>query len=280
MYEAVPAKCDTVSVSSSEKSDTKTYIMEVESRMRQHAASNGLQAVILAAGKGQRLRPKGYLKPLTPLLGVTLLERVVLACRDAGVSECIVVLGYGKEHVGERLDELAARVGIAVRSVENPHWEEGNGTSALVAQPYVRGPFLLAMCDHVFNPAILHRLVNADSGDAECLLAIDYRIEQVFRLDDATKVQLTDGTITAIGKDLQSYAAVDTGLFFCRPESFDALQQARAAGEGSLSAGWRRLIPRRQFRALDIGEAFWIDVDTPESLRYAERVLRGRQAAE
>lgn len=256
--------------------------MEVGSRMRQladsqHPESGGPQAVILAAGKGQRLRPEGYLKPLTPLLGVTLLERVVLACRDAGVSECIVVLGYGKRSVGRRLDELADRAGIVVRGVENPHWEEGNGTSALAAQPYVHGPFLLAMCDHVFDPAILKRLANASSEGAECLLAVDYRIEQVFRLDDATKVQLTDGTITAIGKDLQSYAAVDTGLFFCQPKVFEALEQAWSAGEGSLSAGWHRLIPCRQFQALDIGEAFWVDVDTPESLRYAERVLRDRQ---
>ena len=257
--------------------------LEAESYVRQlidsqHPESSGLQAVILAAGKGQRLRPGGYLKPLTPLLGVTLLERVVLACRDVGASECIVVLGYGKENIGERLDELAGRAGIAVRGVENPHWEEGNGTSALAAQPYVRGPFLLAMCDHVLDPAILQRLVNAGSGGAECLLAVDYRIEQVYRLDDATKVQLTDGTITAIGKDLQSYTAVDAGLFLCQPKVFDALQQARAAGEGSLSAGWRRLIPRQQFQALDIGEAFWVDVDTPESLRYAECVLRSRWA--
>ena len=242
----------------------------------QYAESSGLQAVILAAGKGQRLRPGGYLKPLTPLLGVTLLERVVLACRDVGVRECIVVLGYGKESVGERLEELANRAGIAVRGVENPYWEEGNGTSALAAQPHIRGPFLLAMCDHVFDPAILHHLVHAVSEGAECLLAVDYRIEQVFRLDDATKVRLTDGTITAIGKDLQSYTAVDAGLFFCQPTVFDALQQARAAGEGSLSAGWRRLIPHRQFQALDIGEAFWVDVDTPESLRYTEHVLRTR----
>ena len=242
----------------------------------QYPASSDLQAVILAAGEGQRLRPGGYLKPLTPLLGVTLLERVVVACRDAGVSECIVVLGYGKERVGKRLDELADRAGIVVRGVENPHWEEGNGTSALAAQPHIRGPFLLAMCDHVFDPAILKRLINASIEGAECLLAVDYRPAQVFRLDDATKVQLTGSTITAIGKDLQSYEAVDTGLFFCQLQVFDALQQARAAGEGSLSAGWHRLIPRRQFRALDIGEAFWVDVDTPESLRYAEGVLRGR----
>ena len=244
------------------------------------AKGEGFQAVILAAGEGQRLRPEGYLKPLTPVLGTTLLERVILACSGAGVSECIVVLGYGKESIGERLDEFADRAGITVRGVENPHWEEGNGTSALAAQPYVSGPFLLTMCDHVFDPVILERLANSGGGNeyAECLLAVDYRIDKVFRLDDATKVQLTNSTITAIGKSLCSYTAVDVGLFFCQPQVFDVLRQARAAGEGSLSAGWRRLIPRRQFQALDIGEAFWVDVDTPDSLQHAERVLRTRHA--
>ena len=244
----------------------------------QSVSREGFQAVILAAGEGQRLRPEGYLKPLTPVLGITLLERVILACSGAGVSECIVVLGYGKETIGERLDEFAARAGIAVRGVENPHWQEGNGTSALAAQPYVGGSFLLTMCDHVFDPAVLQALADAGNEDAQCLLAVDYRIDEVFRLDDATKVRIANGTITAIGKSLRSYTAVDVGLFLCRPMVFDALERARAAGQGSLSAAWRRLIPRRQFRALDIGEAFWVDVDTPESLVHAEHVLRHSQA--
>ena len=243
----------------------------------QSTEREGYQAVILAAGEGQRLRPEGYLKPLTPVLGITLLERTILACSGAGITECIVVLGYGNESIGARLNEFADRAGIPVRGVENPHWEEGNGTSALAARTHVSGPFLLTMCDHVFDPAALRALVNAGKEDAECLLAVDYRIDEVFRLDDATKVQLTNDTITAIGKNLQFYTAVDAGLFFCRPKVFDALQEARDAGEGSLSAGWRRLIPQRLFQAMDIGEAFWIDVDTPESLQHAERILRRRQ---
>lgn len=247
----------------------------LKSQSTKHA---GCQAVILAAGEGQRLRPEGYLKPLTPVLGVTLLERTILACSGAGVTECIVVLGYGRESVGARLNEFADRAGIPVIGVENPHWEEGNGTSALAARPYVSGSFLLTMCDHVFDPAVLRSLVDAGKEDAECLLAVDYRIDEVFRLDDATKIQLTIDTITAIGKNLQFYTAVDVGLFFCRPKVFDALQEARDAGEGSLSAGWRRLIPQRLFQAMDIGEAFWVDVDTPESLQHAERILRSRQA--
>lgn len=245
----------------------------------QPTKGEGFQAVILAAGEGRRLRPEGYLKPLTPVLGVTLLERVLISCRKASVKECIVVLGYGREEIEERLDELASRVGIAVRSVENRHWKEGNGTSALAARPYVDGSFLLTMCDHVFDPAILVRLAGAGDAGIDCLLAVDYRTEGAFRLDDATKVQIAGRIITAVGKDLLSYSAIDTGLFFCRPEVFDALQRSRASGEGSLSAGWRRLIPRRTFQALDIGNGFWVDVDTPESLRYAERLLRHKGIA-
>ena len=244
----------------------------------QSSVREGYQAVILAAGEGQRLRPEGYLKPLTPVLGITLLERTILACSGAGITECIVVLGYGKESIGERLNEFADRAGIPVRGVENPHWAEGNGTSALAARPYVSGSFLLTMCDQVFDPAVLRALAGAGKKDAECLLAVDYRIDEVFRLDDATKVQLSNGTITAIGKNLRFYSAVDVGLFFCRPKVFDALQEARDAGQGSLSAGWRRLIPQRLFQAMDIGEASWVDVDTPESLQHAERILRRGQA--
>ena len=94
---------------------------------------------------------------------------------------------------------------------------------------------------------VLQALADAGNEDAQCLLAVDYRIDEVFRLDDATKVRIANGTITAIGKSLRSYTAVDVGLFLCRPMVFDALERARAAGQGSLSAAWRRLIPRRQF---------------------------------
>lgn len=234
-----------------------------------------LPAVILAAGRGQRLHEgvAGELKPLTSLLGLTLLERVTLSCQAAGVTDCYVVVGYGKERLLPFLTTLAQRYRMRLHAVYNPCWQEGNGTSALAAEPYLLGPFLLLMCDHVFDLAILKRLIAVGQRSETCLLAVDPRIDQVFDRDDATKVQLSGQTITAIGKELTSFEAIDTGLFYCHPMLFSALKQARAAGDGSLSGGLRRLIATHQVLAVPIGDHFWIDVDTAESLVCAEQGL-------
>ena len=55
-------------------------------------------AVILAAGEGRRLRGVKP-KPLTKLLGLTLLERALLTCKEAGIKKFYVVVGYKKREV-------------------------------------------------------------------------------------------------------------------------------------------------------------------------------------
>src|SRR2546423_7839899 len=115
---------------------------------------------------------------------------------------------------------------MAIRAVANPLWEEGNGTSALAAAPFLHRPFFLLMCDHVFEPEMLgHLRAAADDADVSCSgscssfrrkeplreegpgadvcrLAVDRRVEEIFDLPDATKVRLNGQTITAIGKDI------------------------------------------------------------------------------
>ncbi|MFQ5798092.1 MAG: NTP transferase domain-containing protein [Bacteroidota bacterium] len=244
----------------------------------QRLREESLPAVILAAGEGYRLRGGngGLPKPLTPLLGITLLERAILTCREAGIREFYVVVGCFEERMIPYIEELGRRFGISVRAVQNPNWKEGNGTSALASCPYVNGSFLLPMCDHLFDPDIIRRLIEAKDGAQSCLLAVDRRTDQIFDLKDATKVRLDGKAITAIGKGITPFDAVDAGLFLCRPDLFDALEKARRAGDGSLTGGVQRLIGKGKIRAMEIGDRFWHDVDTPESLSHAKRYLLAR----
>ena len=244
-----------------------------------------LPAVILAAGQGHRLleRSGGLPKPLVPVLGVSLLERTVLSCRTAGITEGFVVVGYRQEILIPAVEELARRYDMALHAVVNPLWEEGNGTSALALAPYLHLPFFLLMCDHVFEPEMLDHLRAAEdevesscgAGDV-CRLAVDRCIEAIFDLPDATKVRLNGLAITAIGKDLVPFDAIDTGLFLCRPVLFKALERARAQGDSSLSGGMRQLLMAGRLQAVDIGTHFWSDVDTPASLVYTERMLQAK----
>lgn len=237
-----------------------------------------LPAVILAAGRGHRLLDKsgGLPKPLTPVLGVSLLERTVLSCRTAGITEVFVVVGYRREILGPAVAALARRYAMALHVVTNPLWPEGNGTSALALAPYLRLPFFLLMCDHVFEPAMLDHLRASDDATDVCRLAVDRRVETIFDLPDATKVRLNGQTITALGKDIVPFDAIDTGLFLCRPMLFNALKRARAQGDSSLSGGMRQLLMEGRLQAVDIGTHFWSDVDTPASLVYTEHMLQAR----
>ncbi len=236
--------------------------------------NHGVPAVILAAGQGTRLRNGngGNLKPLTKIGSLTLLERDVGSCEEAGVEECLVVCGYGADRLVPHVREIDMRSKLSVRAILNPNWMEGNGTSVLAAQPYVSTPFLLLMCDHICDPEILRSLLSIDPSPAT-LLAIDRRIDEVFDLPDATKVQCNSNKILKIGKELGYFNAIDTGFFLCRHSLFDALRIARTQGDTSLSGGIRELSRVGKMKAMDIGVRCWLDVDTPESLVYAESLI-------
>jgi CDP-L-myo-inositol myo-inositolphosphotransferase len=232
-----------------------------------------MQAVILAAGQGKRLTDKGQVpKPLVLLLGLTLLERSILSCRNAGIEEFIVVLGHRSEEISPLLNEWEKRYRVTISPVENRSWEQGNGTSALAAHDHVSGRFLLLMADHVFDPGAIPKLIAAGGGSSSCWLLVDPRLQ--YETDpDFTRVRLDDDRITEIGKGISPYDAIDTGIFLCGEALFAALAQSTEAGDGSLTGGIRRLATAGQMRAVDIGPHYWMDVDTRPRLKQAERKL-------
>lgn len=231
-------------------------------------------ALILAAGNGTRLKSPTP-KPLLPVLGVPLLARTLLTLEQAGITDAYVVLGYQAERIRREIERLNAqgRFAIRVHWLQNDQWRQPNGLSVLAAESVLTTPFILAMTDHIFDPAVVkalrangHRLAGID-------LAVDYRADQVPDLEDATKVALEGDRIVAIGKTLAQYQAIDTGLFLASPRLFGALREACAAGPATLSDGVQRLADAGLARVTDIGDRVWQDIDTPEGVREAERKL-------
>jgi choline kinase len=160
--------------------------------------------------------------------------------------------------------------GISVTLIENPDYHKANGVSALAAKDELHNPFLLLMSDHIFEPRTAKALARQPLEDDEVILAVDHNVDGVFDLDDATKVECAADHISAIGKDLARYNALDTGMFLCSPALFHRLESAKRDGNCSLSDGMRQLAQEQKLRAFDIGDAHWQDVDSPEALAYAE----------
>ena len=237
-------------------------------------------AVILMAGAGSRLRGSAQTiaKPLIPIGGRPLISYAFDSFEKAGVERVLAV-------VGPNGDELAAAVApllpprMQFQPISNPNWQKQNGVSLLAAAGQVRGPFFLAMGDHLFEPSILEKLLaNADA--ARLNLAIDRKISAIFDLDDAMKVRTEENRIVAIGKQLEDYNAIDTGIFICPESVFDYLRRVLKNDDCALADGVRLMAEEGNAVAVDIGNAWWQDVDTPEMLAQASSVAAALWAAE
>ncbi|MFN2507459.1 MAG: NTP transferase domain-containing protein [Chthoniobacterales bacterium] len=236
------------------------------------------EAVILMAGVGSRLGAGNVAvaKPLVRIGGQPLICYLFDALECAGVRTVHAVMGSESYRFAAELRPLLPE-NISLNEIVNPNWQKQNGVSALCAAEAVSGPFLLTMADHLFEFAILKTLL-AEADRTQVNLAVDKKIESIFDLEDATKVQTREGRVIAIGKDLQAYDAIDTGAFLCSQELFHYLRGAQRNGDCSLSDGIRLMAADAKVRAIDIHDAWWQDVDTPEMLRRAEeesaRLLR------
>jgi 1L-myo-inositol 1-phosphate cytidylyltransferase len=242
------------------------------------------EALVLAAGTGSRLRAgkADPPKPLQPVAGRPMLARTLLALRAAGVRRVVVVVGFQGDRIRDYLgrDPSLAAAGLELVVVDNPDYLCANGVSVLAARAALAGPFLLSMSDHVYDPSIPRLAAAADLAAADLYLCVDRRLEEVYDPDDATKVVTSAGRILDIGKTLSCYDAVDTGVFACSSALFSELARARAEhGDCSLSDGVRGLAAAGRARVLDIGDAFWQDVDTPGARDRAERILAARATA-
>jgi 1L-myo-inositol 1-phosphate cytidylyltransferase len=228
-------------------------------------------AVILAAGRGTRLRTSSddLPKPLHEVGGVALIKRTILTLASAGVTRVVVVTGFMADRVRSAVadDRSYADAGVRIDFAHNSEFERSNGISVIVGGRVVNGPFLLSMADHLYTPAIANAVAGVDLSAADLYLATDPRIDQVFDLDDATKVKTHDGRIVDIGKTIPDYDRIDCGVFAVTTGVIDALQEVLAErGDCSLSEGVRRLADRGRARVQDIGDEWWQDVDTPEDL--------------
>ena len=232
------------------------------------------EAVVLAAGNGDRFRNgTRQSKLLHAVLGQPLILRTLATAAAAGITSFEVVLGYQAESV-RRVVERGTPRGTTVHFTYNAEWHLENGVSVLAARHrFADRRFALLMGDHLFEAPVLSMLGRAPVGPNESILAIDRQPAAPEVAAEATQVRLDGDYITAIGKGLGEYDALDTGLFVCAPALFDALTTARASGDTTLSGGIRRLAARRLMRAADVGGASWYDIDTLADLTTAEGFL-------
>ncbi len=233
-----------------------------------------MKCLIIAAGQGIRLQSKGGVKPLVPLLGVLLIERVIRSAMEGGADEFYVTTGYEGEQVSCFLQQLAKRLKVSITPIQNDDWQKGNGISVLKARGIIEESFLLLMADHLFDPAIIRSLQEQPPKEDEVLLAVDTdKNNPLVDMEDVTKIRIKKGRILNIGKTINDYNAFDTGIFLCTPVIFEALEHAcKIHNDTTLSAAIQILAEDNCAKSMKTNE-FWIDIDDKNTFKKAEKAF-------
>ena len=237
-----------------------------------------MKCLIVAAGQGTRLREKGELKPLIPIKGVPLIERVIANAQADGADEFFAVTGYRSDELQAQLGALSARTGMPITRIFNRNWARANGVSVLAAKQFIDEPFLLTMCDHLVDPEIFRTLIEAGAEPDTVTLAVDFNIEDPLNdPEDVTRVKCDGTKLKHIGKVIRDFNCFDTGVFLCTPVMFDALSESQARGDDSISGAMNVLAEWGKARVFDIGSRLWVDVDDPIAFAKAETLLEAGQ---
>ena len=232
-----------------------------------------MNCLILAAGHGSRLREVSESKPLTPVAGKPLIEHVIGSAFEAGARRFTVVTGHQAERLESFLQSLAAGMSLPIETVRLADWDPPNGHSVIAGAATIEGDYLLLMADHLFDAAIAEQLLDHAPDGAAITLAVDRNLANpMLDVDDATRVETGGrGEIVRIGKGLERFDAIDTGIFLATPALAEAIAEAIAAGgAGSLSEGVQRLADQGRAFAVEFAAGAWIDVDDPRGLALAE----------
>lgn len=113
------------------------------------------RAIFIAAGFGSRLVPitLNTPKPLVRVNGKRLIDTMLDACLEAGISEIYIVRGY----LAEQFDQLLYKYPM-IKFIENPSYNEANNiSSAMAARFLMQDAYVLESDLLVSNPGIIRR---------------------------------------------------------------------------------------------------------------------------
>ena len=205
-----------------------------------------MNAIILAAGEGKRLRPLTDNKPkcLVELFDKSLLERQINIFNECGINDITVVTGFKNEMINFP----------NLHTFHNSNFNTTNMVETLFcAQEKLHESTIISYGDIIFEKSVLEKLINS-KYPISVIIDLAWREYWDMRfnnpLDDAETLKITNGFITEIGQKPKDFTEIQgqyIGLMKFQDEGIAKLKEYYSKSKETAKAGTNPLNPSTKF---------------------------------
>lgn len=233
-----------------------------------------VRAIILAAGRGLRLRPAvdSIPKSLVEIGSTTLIERMIALLRDARIAPITIVTG----HLAPALEALVA--GTPVRTAHNPDFAKTGTMQSLAvglaagspgrSAPTTDDRVMLLNGDIVMERRTIGALLATPPQSSVTV------VTDVADRGDEVYAGIRDGLLTSISKDRSAISGTVSemvGISLLTSSTLAAMEhawqnEARLGSEANYEAVMIRVAAHEAIAALHLGALAWGEVDDAEQL--------------
>ncbi len=217
-----------------------------------------MMAMVLAAGRGERMRPLTENRPkaLLEVAGRPLIEHHLESLKSAGIDNVVVNLGWHGEQIAERIGSGASWGLTVAYSPEGDNILETGGGIHRALPLLGDEPFLVVNADVFTDMPMPQELADDAMGHLVLVPTPEHKAAGDFDLEDGLIAVADDPALTFSGVAVyrpEFFADCEPGRFPLAPMLKEAAQAGRLTGS--------------------LYEGLWVDVGTPERLEALNQSL-------
>ncbi len=237
-----------------------------------------VKGILMAGGKGTRLRPITYAipKPLVPIAGLSCMEYPIKSFADAGIKDIIITTGYKFESLISGLIKLNHDDLNIIFSVEKE--PAGTAGSIKLVEGFINDTFVVASADVLADFDIKEILESHKKSKAIATIVLT-------EVDDPTQFGIVETKNNRVLKFLEKPSkdeifsnVVNAGIYVFEPAIFDHIPEHQPYDFA------KELFPKLLKEGIKIntyvGNGAWLDTGRPKELIMANKLMAHKYGIE
>ncbi|MDB3990733.1 sugar phosphate nucleotidyltransferase [Gammaproteobacteria bacterium] len=228
-----------------------------------------MKAIIMAGGKGTRLRPFTYVepKPLLPVGKINPIEYLVKDLKENGVNEIIISINYLKEKFYSPCEEYSKKYQVKIELIEEKS-SMGTAGSLSLMKDLIREPFILINGDLFTNPPYKKMISRFNEEKSEILIGI----KNLSSMSLYGVVTFNEDNIVERITEKPSYSEwINAGIYIINHNMLNFINKDFMTTPELVS---KAMEMGKVVTSYDVGER-WLDIGCLEDYEKAEQIING-----